>query len=41
MWSYLEKLYNQDNTTKRVQLNYELENFSQERLSIEDNYYDF
>ena len=36
MWGYLKKVYNQDNTTKRFQLEYDIANYSQGNLSIQD-----
>ena len=34
MWEYLKKVYNQDNTTRRFQLEYDIANYSQGNLSI-------
>ena len=36
MWEYLKKVYNQDNTTRRFQLEYDIANYSQGNLSIQD-----
>ena len=36
MWQYLKKVYNQDNTTRRFQLEYDIANYSQGNLSIPD-----
>ena len=36
MWNYLHTVYNQDNSTRRFQLEYEMTNFTQGSLSIED-----
>ena len=32
MWEYLKKVYNQDNTTQRFQLVYDIANYSQGNL---------
>ena len=36
MWEYLKKVYNQDNITRRFQLEYDIANYSQGNLSIQD-----
>ena len=36
MWEYLKKVYNQDNKAKRFQLEYDIANYSQGNLSIQD-----
>ena len=36
MWTYLNTVYNQDNSTKRFHLEYEMANFTQGSLSIEE-----
>ncbi|XP_041027015.1 uncharacterized protein LOC121267236 [Juglans microcarpa x Juglans regia] len=41
MWKYLNKVYNQDNATRRFQLEYELVNFTQGSLSIEEYFSSF
>ena len=41
MWGYLKKVYNQDNTAKRFQLEYDLARYSQGDLSIQDFYSGF
>ena len=41
MWKYLKKVYNQDNTTKHFQLEYDIANYSQGNLSIQDYFYGF
>jgi hypothetical protein len=35
VWNYLNKVYNQDNTTRHFQLEYKMTNFTQGSLSIE------
>jgi len=41
VWNYLNKVYNQDNTTRHFQLEYEMANFTQESLSIEEYFSGF
>jgi hypothetical protein len=41
MWNYLNKIYNQDNTARRFQLEYEIANFTQGSLSIEEYFSGF
>ena len=41
MWEYLKKVYNQDNTVKRFQLEYDIANYSQGNLSIQDYFSGF
>ena len=41
MWEYLQKVYNQDNTAKRFQLEYEIASYSQGDLSIQDYFSGF
>jgi hypothetical protein len=41
MWNYLNKVYNQDNTARRFQLEYEIGNFTQGSLSIEEYFSGF
>jgi hypothetical protein len=41
MWNYLNKVYNQDNTARRFQLEYEMANFTQGSLSIEEYFSGF
>ena len=41
MWEYLKKVYNQDNTAKRFQLEYDIANYSQGNLSIQDYFSGF
>ena len=41
MWEYLKKVYNQDNTTKRFHLEYEIARYSQADLSIQDYLFGF
>jgi hypothetical protein len=41
MWNYLNKVYNQDNTARRFQLEYEMANFTQGSLSIEEYFSSF
>jgi hypothetical protein len=36
MWNYLNKVYNQDNTARRFPLEYEITNFTQGSLFIEE-----
>ena len=36
MWNYLHTVYNQDNSARRFQLEYEMANFTQGSLSIEE-----
>ncbi|KAG6527597.1 hypothetical protein ZIOFF_009720 [Zingiber officinale] len=38
MWDYLKRIYHQDNTARRFQLDLEISNFSQDDLSIEQYY---
>ena len=41
MWTYLNTVYNQDNSAKRFHLEYEMANFTQGLLSIEENFSSF
>ena len=41
MWEYLKKVYNQDNTAGRFQLDYDIANYSQGNLSIQDYFSGF
>ncbi|XP_068639293.1 uncharacterized protein [Aristolochia californica] len=41
MWKYLNKVYHQDNTARRFQLEYEMANFTQGSLSIEEYFSSF
>ncbi|XP_068656987.1 uncharacterized protein [Aristolochia californica] len=41
MWNYLHKIYNQNSTTRWFQLEYEMANFTQGSLSIEEDYFGF
>ena len=41
MWEYLKKVYNQDNTARRFQLEYDIANYSQGNLSIQDYFSKF
>jgi hypothetical protein len=41
MWDYLKHIYHQDNTARRFQLEFEISNFSQGNLSIEQYYSGF
>ncbi|KAL6323418.1 hypothetical protein AAG906_038987 [Vitis piasezkii] len=41
MWNYLHTVYNQDNSARRFQLEYEMTNFTQGSLSIEEYFYGF
>ena len=41
MWTYLNTVYNQDNSAKRFYLEYEMANFTQGSLSIEEYFYGF
>ena len=41
MWTYLNTVYNQDNSTKRFHLEYEMANFTQGGLSIEEYFSGF
>ncbi|KAJ9687070.1 hypothetical protein PVL29_015789 [Vitis rotundifolia] len=41
MWNYLHTVYNQDNFAKRFQLEYEMANFTQGSLSIEEYFSSF
>ena len=41
MWTYLNTVYNQDNSTKRFHLEYEMANFTQGSLSIEEYFSGF
>jgi len=41
MWNYLNKVYNQDNTARCFQLEYEMANFTQGSLSIEEYFSGF
>jgi len=38
MWTYLKKIYSQQNTTRRFQLKHELSTLQQDSLSISDFY---
>ncbi|KAH0688728.1 hypothetical protein KY289_016086 [Solanum tuberosum] len=41
MWDYLQKVYNQDNSARRFQLEYEIANYSQGGLSVQDYFSGF
>ena len=41
MWNYLHTVYNQDNSARRFQLEYEMANFTQGSLSIEEYFSGF
>ncbi|KAJ0099539.1 hypothetical protein Patl1_19930 [Pistacia atlantica] len=41
VWNYLNKIYNQDNSARRFQLEYEMANFTQGSLSIEEYFSSF
>jgi hypothetical protein len=41
IWNYLNQVYNQDNTARRFQLEYEMANFTQGSLSIEEYFSGF
>ncbi|KAG6480996.1 hypothetical protein ZIOFF_057587 [Zingiber officinale] len=41
MWDYLQRIYHQDNTARRFQLELEIGNFSQGNLPIEQYYFGF
>ncbi|KAK0584328.1 hypothetical protein LWI29_011194 [Acer saccharum] len=41
MWEYLLKVYHQDNTAHRFQLEYEIANYTQGNLSIQDYFSSF
>ena len=41
MWNYLHTVNNQDNSTRRFQLEYEMVNFTRESLSIEEYFSGF
>jgi len=41
MWDYLKKIYNQNNTARRFQLEHEIAIFQQDSLSISDFYSHF
>ena len=41
MWTYLNMVYNQDNSAKRFHLEYEMANFTQGSLSIEEYFSGF
>jgi len=41
MWDYLKKVYHQANAAQRFQLEYEMANFTQGSLSIEEYYFGF
>ena len=41
MWEYLKKVYNQDNTARCFQLEYDIVNYSQGNLSIQDYFSKF
>ncbi|KAG6629834.1 hypothetical protein CIPAW_14G112700 [Carya illinoinensis] len=41
MWEYLRKVYNQDNTARRFQLEYEIASYTQGDLSIQDYFSGF
>lgn len=36
MWDYLQKVYNQDHSARRFQLEHEIANYSQGGFSIQD-----
>ena len=41
MWTYLNTVYNQDNSAKRFHLEYEMANFTQGSLFIEEYFFGF
>jgi hypothetical protein len=41
MWEYLLKVYHQDNSARRFQLEYEITNFTQGNLSIQEYFSGF
>ena len=41
MWNYLHTVYNEDNSARRFQLEYEMSNFTQGSLSIEEYFSSF
>ncbi|XP_042954576.1 uncharacterized protein LOC122290986 [Carya illinoinensis] len=41
MWDYLKKVYNQDHTARRSQLEYEIASYTQGNLSIQDYFSGF
>ena len=41
LWEYLKKVYNQDNTARRFQLEYDIANYSQGNLSIQYYFFGF
>lgn len=41
IWEYLKKVYNQDNTARRFQLEYEIANYTQANLNIQDYFSGF
>ncbi|XP_060190338.1 uncharacterized protein LOC132619451 [Lycium barbarum] len=41
MWDYLQKVYNQDNSTRRFKLEHEIANYCQGDLSVQDYYSGF
>ena len=41
MWTYLNTIYNQDNFAKQFHLEYEMANFTQDNLSIEEHFSGF
>jgi hypothetical protein len=41
MWEYLLKVYHQDNTARRFQLEYEIANYTQGNLSIQEYFSGF
>ena len=41
MWDYLKRIYHQDNTARRFHLEFNISNFSQGNLSIEQYYSGF
>ncbi|XP_059309503.1 uncharacterized protein LOC132060497 [Lycium ferocissimum] len=41
MWEYLQKVYNQDNSSRRFQLEHEIANYSQGSLSVQDYFSGF
>ena len=41
LWTYLNTVYNQDNSAKRFHLEYEMANFTQGSLSIEEYFSGF
>lgn len=41
MWDYLNTVYNQDNSARQLQLEYEISEYSQGNKSIHDYYFGF